>query len=194
MYCDIHSFSTIQAWVVLPRLLPWLCRPARAAWGLPKNAPGSWGAHSPHYLGGLLDFQGNFYQSLCFLFKVWLAKFCLIITYSFRKLWFLNFFLFKNYFLFYIPTQFPSSSLILPPPIHSSEGVRPSLGSQPSLAYQVEVGLSPSPLYQGWARNPTIGNGLQKTVYEPGIGPGAATAMPRNNRSRPITVTHFQRV
>lgn len=77
--------------------------------------------------------------------------------------WF--YFLFKNYF-FILQTDpsFPSfpSSFSFFPLVDSPEGVRPSLGSQQSLAYQVGQDQAPPLLYQGWGRYPSIGNGLQK--------------------------------
>lgn len=76
-----------------------------------------------------------------------------------------DFFYFKtNFFSFYIPIPVPNPS---PPltslPIHSSERVRLSLGSQQSLAYHFEEGPRTSPLYLGWARyHLSTENRLQK--------------------------------
>lgn len=43
------------------------------------------------------------------------------------------------------------------------------MGSQLSLAYQVETGPTSLPLYRGWARNPSIGDGIQKPIHALGI-------------------------
>lgn len=46
-----------------------------------------------------------------------------------------------------LPISYPlPPTYLMPPSIHSSEGVGPPLGSQQRLAYQVEAGLSPSSL------------------------------------------------
>lgn len=102
-----------------------------------------------------------------FMEKKYLGKICIWAFFD----WSLKAFFKFAFFFFTLYTSPSSLSLrfshpphlrIAHPHIHSLEGTRSPFWYQQSLAYEVEVGPGPSLMHQGWARNPPIGNGLQK--------------------------------
>lgn len=79
-----------------------------------------------------------------------------------------NFFIWKSFFHFTYQSQFPLPPIFYlpssPHPIHFWEGDKAPFEESTSLAYQVEVGPSTShpTRHQGWEKNSTTGNRLQK--------------------------------